>query len=467
VRICLISREYPPETGWGGIATYTYQHAHGLKELGHDVEVVALLAPGASRSDIPPVVEDGVTVHRVSGEPLTGLDMIRSSTPFSHYVLNAVFALSKKFHEIHERNPFDVAESPEHLAEGLCPALIRSVPLVLRLHTPQSKLIAEGFHNLKPTFDQQFVAMLERLAILNADAITSPSRDMAAYVSSDVGVPLEQIQIISNPVDDKKFCPKGSRALLDDGRLYVLSIGRLEPRKGIQHLIEAIPHIVKEFQRVKFVIIGGDTNNAGGQKSMREQLLARVSQLGCLDHVTFIPHVELDAIPAYYRSADVFVLPSLYDNAPMSCLEAMASGNAVVVTDAGGTKEYAIDGECGIVIPSADPSSLARAVVGLLKDEQRRASLGKNARARVEKELTRTIIASQTVELYEEAILKHRSRAAHALYRRGDKNFTLDAEALLNSYQRMLYDFLYQQSLVFRFKHRVRKLLARIYGAKT
>jgi len=236
---------------------------------------------------------------------LSGLEMIKASTPFSHYVINATFALGKKFHEIHGQKPFDVAESPEHLAEGLCPALMRSVPLVLRLHTPQSKFIAEKFHNLSASFDQQFVAMIERMAILNADAITSPSNDMADYVSSDVGIPREQIHIIRNPVDEKRFCPEGARELPDDGRLIVLSIGRLEPRKGIQHLVEAVPLIVKNFEKVRFVIIGGDTKNAGGQKSTLSELTQKLSQLGCLDYVTFLPHVELEQLPAYYRSAAV------------------------------------------------------------------------------------------------------------------------------------------------------------------
>jgi len=115
----------------------------------------------------------------------------------------------------------------------------------------------------------------------------------------------------------------------------------------------------------------------------------------------------------------------------MTCLEAMASGNAIVVTSAGGTKEYAVDGKCGVVVPPADPAALSAAVVALLKDPGRRADLGRNARASAQSELTRTNIASQAVAVYSQAMQRHQEKAAGALYRHGDARFVLDAEALL------------------------------------
>ncbi len=129
MRICLISREYPPETGFGGIASYTFQHAHALHELGHDVEVIALAAPESKHNESAPFNENGVIVHRVAYSHLDRLSMIRAASPFTHYVLSAAYALARKFSELHAAEPFDVAESPEHLAEGLCPALCKNVPL--------------------------------------------------------------------------------------------------------------------------------------------------------------------------------------------------------------------------------------------------------------------------------------------------------------------------------------------------
>ena len=66
MRICLISREYPPETGFGGIATFTKHLAHGLKNLGHDVVVIALAKDKAKLAD-----DNGIPVHRVEAYPFT------------------------------------------------------------------------------------------------------------------------------------------------------------------------------------------------------------------------------------------------------------------------------------------------------------------------------------------------------------------------------------------------------------
>lgn len=306
MRICLVSREYPPDSGWGGIASYTYQHAHALKNLGHDVEVIALAAYDAPAERTGKTMEDGIVVHRVpSKNTLENLTMMRISTPFTHFVFRNVFALSQTIFRVHQENPFDVAEVPEHLAEGLCPALTKLVPLVVRLHTPQSKFIAEGYHNITRNFDQEFVAMIERVAMLSADVITSPSEDMADYVSGDMCYPRDEIRIIRNPVNTEQFSPDGARALAEDGDLKVLFVGRLEERKGIHYLIEAIPNIVAACPRVKFVIIGADTSNAAGQTSTLAELQKLVKSSGCGDRVMFIPFVPLTQIADYYRSACV------------------------------------------------------------------------------------------------------------------------------------------------------------------
>lgn len=470
MRICLISREYPPDSGWGGIASYTFQHAHALKQLGHDVEVVAVAGADKNVQGDSTVkkIEDGITVHRVPSEQsLKDLDMVRASTPFTHFVLRNVVALSKTILQAHLEKPFDVAESPEHLAEGLCPALTKLLPMVVRLHTPQSKFIAERFHNLTPSFDQEFVAMIERLAMVSADVITSPSEDMADYVSSDMSYPRNEIQIIRNPVNTEKFNPDGPKALAEDGNLRVLFVGRLEERKGIRYLIEAVPKIVKASPRVKFVIIGADTNNAHGQSSTLAELQGLVKQHGCEDNVSFIPYIPLAQIPDYYRSADVSVVPSLYDNAPCTVLEGMASGKPVVTTSAGGSKEYVVHGESGFVVAPKDAGALADVISELLLNSEKRLLMGSSARQRILEHFDPIKLANETVEIYELAIQRYARRTAPAIYSRPAASFLADTENLLLSYERMLYDFLYIKSLRFRLKHRYHRgmsMIAKMLG---
>ena len=449
MRVCLISREYPPDTGWGGIATFAYHLAHGLTELGHDVEVVSLAKDKAHAR-----LHDGILVHRVTPHMIMGdLGAISMCMPYSRYVIRTTSALWKKFLELHQEKPFDVIDSPELLAEGLVPAITKTAPLVVRLYTPHSKFIAERLHSVKPSFDHEFVAALERIAMQLADVITSPSQDLADYVAGDLNYPISNIEIVRNPIDVKKFCPEGKLTLESDGRLTVLFVGRLEERKGIEHLVKAVPEIVQQYGNVRFVIIGDDTNNGKGQKSMLAQLKADIKANDCGKHFIFIPRVPLEDLPAYYRSADICVVPSLYDNSPYTCLEAMSCGKPVVGTSAGGTAEYVVNGESGIIVPPKDSSALASAIVTLLKDSELRRAMGASARKRSVDKFQRSEIARQTVLLYEQAKGQFSQRQGDSLYLHDPVNALHDADALLYTMDKMLYDMMYDQSFFFRVRH--------------
>ncbi len=471
MRICLISREYPPDTGWGGIATFSRHLAHGLTELGHDVVVVCL-----AKDDDKVVDDQGVSVHRVNPSILPGdLGTVSLCMPYSRYVLRTTLALWRKFFQLHASKPFDVVDTPELLAEGLYPAITRIAPLVIRLYTPHSKFISEQLHSVNgASFDHQFVAMLERVAMLSADVLTSPSEDLADFVACDLNYPRHKIHIVRNPIDPAEFSPDGPVALQKDDRLKVLFVGRLEERKGISYLIDAVPEVLREFPKTHFVVIGDDTNNAAsGQHSVLFELKASLKRHGASDSVTFIPRVPLSALPDYYRSADICVVPSVYDNSPYTCLEAMACGKPVIGTSGGGTREYVLHGESGIIVPPKDSLALARAIKSLLAEPGERLTLATNARRAVLDRFQRKRIAEQTLELYELAALNFAARGKSLYLKEAGEAFP-DAAAFLMSFDKMIYDTLYQQSWRFRIRHWWRigtkrprlfagKLLLRVY----
>ena len=469
MRICLISKEYPPDTGWGGIGAYTYQIAHGLQEIGHDVQVVSLMGredpgnlPGGSESETA-VMQEGIPVHRARwlGQ-LSEWSAVHLTTPYTHYNMETNFALWRKFAQLHKSQPFDVVEAPEHLADGLMPAVNQAAPIVIKLHTPQAKLLQERFHNLSANFDQQFIAMIERVAMLAAEVLISPSEDLADWVANDLRYPRAEIRIVRNPIDANKFCPDGARAIEPDGKVTVLFVGRLEERKGIQYLVKAIPEVVAKFANVRFIIVGADTNTGAGQTSVLAELKGVLAQSGCTDKVTFIPHVKLDEMPAYYRSADICVAPSLYDNAPYTCIEAMSCGKAFVGTSAGGMREYLTDGQSGLIVAPADADALSKAILSLLVDDSLRAHMGEAARKRVLERFHRTAVAKENIEAYTLAQERFAEKSKHAGYRGDSEQFLTDATELFRSYNRMLYDTLYVHSWRFRLKHWMRKALSRV-----
>jgi glycosyltransferase involved in cell wall biosynthesis len=449
LRVCLISREYPPDTGWGGIATFARHLAHGLKDLGHEVEVISLAKDKAK------IVEtEGIRVHRVEQYLRESeLGLLARCIPYSRYVVGCSAAMWQRFLELHREKPFDVVDTPELLAEGLFPALTKVAPLAVRLYTPHSKFIADGLHNVRPSFDHQFIAMIERAAMLNADAITSPSRDLAAYVASDLNYPLERIQIVMNPIDSQVFSPDGPKSLIDPDRLKVLFVGRLEGRKGIRYLIESVPEVLKLVPEAHFYVIGDDTNTGKGQKSVLRELKQFIAKAGCSRSITFIPRVPLDSLPGYYRSADLCVVPSLYDNSPYSCLEAMSCGCPVIGTDAGGTKEYIVPGETGNLVPAADASALAEAIVELLLNEPERRRMSVQARRRVLSVFGREEIARQTVAVYETARKRFERHKQASLYRHEPEQILSDMDTITSGFNTMVHKLFYQYSLRYRFMH--------------
>jgi len=464
MRICIISREYPPETGFGGIATFVKNLAHGLHEIGHEVEVVALA------KETEKVVDDGgVRVHRVLPYQLEGeLDAVNRCMPYTRYVLLVTLALWRKFYELHQAKPFDVVESPELLAESLYASVLRIVPLVIRLYTPHSKFMAENLHNTAATFDHMFLAMLERTAMAGADVLTSPSQDLAEFIAQDLPYPIENIAIVRNPIDPSEFSPEGPVAIESDGRQTVLFVGRLEERKGIHQLIDAVPLVLKECPNTRFVVIGDDTNySAKGLRSVLSDVKESLKQNGCEQAVTFISRVPLADLPQYYRSADISVVPSLYDNSPYTCLEAMSCGRPVIGTSAGGTREYIEDGESGVIVPPRDPAAIAAAIVKMCKDPAYRKYLSDNARKRVLEQFQRKKIAADSVELYELAISRFQNNR-RSLYLRPPEQAVPDAAVMLYSLDRMIYNLMFQESYRFRLSYWLHHMMhrPRLFAAK-
>lgn len=464
MRICLISREYPPDTGWGGIGAYTFNTARALHFAGHEVEVIALKKCSTESGDHSQncSIHNGITIHRVDWENvLEELNLFLISAPSCHYVLGSGIAIWKKFIELNREKKFDVVEAPEHLGAGVFHALTGASPLVLTLHTPHSKFVAENFHSIEASFDNQMICLLERLAINQADMLLSPSMDLGQFVANDTGISIKDIEILRNPVDTDLFTPEGKFALSETESIRVLFVGRLEERKGIRILIDSIPEILAKFKQVEFCIVGNDTDTAPEGKSMRNYLQSCLADKGALDRVEFISHVPLELMPEYYRSADICVIPSLYDNAPYTCIEALASGKPVIVSSFGGTKEYVEEGVTGFVVPGQNPHLLAEAILTLLQDERRRKKMAMAARNYAVQFLDLKTYCRRKLELYETAIAAHKDKTSRHLYQQPHARSLEDTVELLCAFDQMVYKTLYEQSCEFRFRHRYRLLRAR------
>jgi glycosyltransferase involved in cell wall biosynthesis len=140
----------------------------------------------------------------------------------------------------------------------------------------------------------------------------------------------------------------------------------LETRKGVWNLSKAIPRVLKQIPDARFIFLGKDSRGPHRQRSMKKLLQRELS--GHLHQVEFIDAVPLEEVPRVIARASVAVFPSLWENYPNVCLEAMAAGRAVVASKEGGMAEMLTPCNGGMLIDPEDPVDIANGLTELLRN---------------------------------------------------------------------------------------------------
>ena len=193
----------------------------------------------------------------------------------------------------------------------------------------------------------------------------------------------------------------------------VLFVGRIEPLKGIDTLIEAIAYLrgLEGSEDLSFclAIIGGDPDSTPEEQTAEMRRLKELCRLnGLEDLVTFLGKRDQDMLPYYYSAAEAVVVPSHYESFGMVALEAMACGTPVVASQVGGLAYLVQDGVTGYTVPSSDVKALAGRLGDLIRDKSLRERLGKQA-AESAQAFSWEIIARQIRDQYQELIFKESS----------------------------------------------------------
>jgi glycosyltransferase involved in cell wall biosynthesis len=170
----------------------------------------------------------------------------------------------------------------------------------------------------------------------------------------------------------------------------------VDRKKGVIYLLRAL-QLLREEIDVKLTIVDrGAPDN--------EYTPALVGRFGLDGSVDFTGKVSLEELVRYYATAEVAVVPSLYEGFGLPAAEAMACGLPVVATTAGALPEVVEDGRSGILVPPRDHYALAGAIKCLLKDEPLRRAMGEEGRRRVERNFTWEEAARKTLAVYREVL---------------------------------------------------------------
>jgi D-inositol-3-phosphate glycosyltransferase len=161
----------------------------------------------------------------------------------------------------------------------------------------------------------------------------------------------------------------------------VLFVGRIEPLKGLDTLIQAMSNLeLWEKQRVHLAIIGGDPAASPREMSAEMARLQKLCDDLCVGQtVVFLGKRDQDKLPYYYSAAELVVMPSHYESFGMVALEAMACGTPVIASEVGGLAYLVKDGETGFTIPDQEPDMLCEKISWLLNDHDLRATMSQRA----------------------------------------------------------------------------------------
>ncbi|MEO8256209.1 MAG: glycosyltransferase family 4 protein [Acidobacteriota bacterium] len=323
----------------GGVNSHIRAQARALRRLGHDVRVF-----GASSA---PLIDGELALSTCVSLTIGGTETGIGIDPRAWWRVAALFRAAR----------FDLL----HLHEPLMPLVpwfaLRqaAVPVVATFHTHR-----DGGHRWYGPYQPLLAPLMRRVATrlaVSGAAHRTVARDFPG-----------RYEIVPNGIDVDRFrAPAARPAAMPERLRFVLFVGRLEPRKGVDRLIRAMTIVQAHAPDARLVMVGD------GPDRLSLEALAREAQIGA----AFAGRVPDDLLPAYYRAADIVCSPALGDESfGIVLLEAMAAERPIVATRIDGYAELLDRAGSGRLVDVDDPVALAREIIALLDAPDLRRTLG-------------------------------------------------------------------------------------------
>ena len=399
----------------GGQGIYTHYLARELTALGHHIEVLS--GPPYPELDDPTQLT-----------PVPSMDLYRPENPFrvpmpwefkstidarefaimcaAGFPEPYTFSLRARRLLRQRRADFDVVHDNQCLGTGLAKLVDDGWPVIATLHHPITvdrdldlKHASGPWRRFTLRRWYGFLGMQTRVARRIPRHVTV-SESSRHDIAAQMGIPTERMHVVPVGVDPATFRPAPGVARVP-GRIMTTASADV-PMKGLTHLLEALAKIRTERADAHLVVIG----RVKGRSAIPRQL----ERLGLAGAVEFVHGVTTERIVELYAQADVAAVPSLYEGFSLPAIEAMACGVPVVATTGGALPEVVgTDGDTGLLVPPADPSALATALLRVLDDSSLRDRLGAAGRTRVLELFTWRRTAERTVEQYRALLDEHQT----------------------------------------------------------
>jgi phosphatidylinositol alpha-mannosyltransferase len=332
----------------GGVNTHIRAQAAALRRLGHEVSVF-----GASSAPLTDgEVSLGPCVSLVIGNTETGFGVDPRSW--------------RRVRQLYRARPFDVI----HMHEPLMPlvpwfVLWQSMaPVVATFHTYR-----EHGHRWYPRYRRIFEPLMRRVHIRLAVS-DAARRTVSPHFPGEY-------EIVPNGIDVERFARPAPRpAGMQPSQRHVLYVGRLEPRKGVEHLIHAMATLPPTRSDTRLVVVGDGPDRESLEDAARHAGIAAI----------FAGRVPDSELPGYYQSADIVCSPALGDESfGLVLLEAMAAARPIVATRIAGYTELLEPTGSARLVDAGNAQALARGIIEVLDDSEKAHDMGARGACAVRK----------------------------------------------------------------------------------
>ncbi len=383
--------EYPyteSEQGLGGIMQATFQLIEGFKALadpGLELHVVTMTT--ACRT---PDVRSHGNIH---------CHFVPKGRSEWAVVFGNPLRLARYFLRLNGRLQPDL-----HHGQGSVSFLLlslrnprRSVQTIHGVYRNEQAAIAPGRRSPGQSVRFQLKEMLESFYLRRIRNLIAITMEIQRLVRKE-GNPDVRIFPINNAIDEGFFASVQRRESerRDGGKLDILFVAAITPRKGLHVLIDAFEQLAAVHPALRLLIVG---TWEWAPDYVAEQR-ARCADLVANGRIVFTGPVDRKSLVDAFRAADIFVLPSFSESAPMVISQAMCAGLPIVASAVGGIPEMIEDGATGVLVPPGETAPLAEALKGLIADSSLRQKLGDNARKVGLDRYHPLAVARQTLDVY-------------------------------------------------------------------
>jgi glycosyltransferase involved in cell wall biosynthesis len=410
LHIGFLTSEYiiPPTHLDGGLATYIQKVSRGLVERGHQVSVFCLSDRNFDW------IDEGVCIHEVLDVSLRKHDLLNDiifPTAKIEEILENSSKLAKRLLEVNTQDPLDIIQAASYQAVGIAMCNNGSIPLITRISSlaplyRNSNVISKNANTLSAALTD----WCETYQIENSDCSFAPSALMAKHSSLlSHAVP----HVIRSPIDrynenlDESFFNQNLK-----GMKYLLFFGTLNRMKGIEIISRSVGGLLEEFPDLHFVFVGR-THLAGDHQSFADKII--MDNEKWKNNLHYYKSLSKQKLYPVIRHAFGVLIPSLIDNYPNTCLEAMQFGKIVIGTYESSLDEMIVNGETGILVQKNDVESLQAGIRNLLvMSIDQRSEMEARIRRNFDEIIAEDRIG-QLINLYHETIITYQPKTDEEL----------------------------------------------------